>query len=126
MSEIPQIKFALSDDKSSVVITVNANDVTFKTQELEHFIGWLGVIRSQMSPGVPTGISEGMSVSQLSHLFLGHRDGLTPLPIESGAVVAARSEMFGWMEFTADADFCRGLISWMNTKATPQPTAPPV
>ena len=62
--------------------------VTFKTPEFEHLLGWLGMIRAQMAPSVPQVISPGMNVFQLTHVAMGHRDGMEPLPTESGAIIA--------------------------------------
>jgi hypothetical protein len=124
----PEIKYVLAEDKAKVTVSVNGAEATFTTKEFESLIGWLGVIRSQMTPMVAPEVHEGMQVSQLSHVYLGHRKGLSPNPAESGMVVAARSDMFGWFEFTAEPEFCRGMIAWMNSAGGQDavlPTPPP-
>jgi hypothetical protein len=127
-TQIPEVKYALTDDRTKVALSINGSEATFTTKEFEGFLGWLGTIRTQMAPPVPTEVAEGMQVSQLTHVFLGHRKGMPPVPAESGMVVAVRSELFGWFEFAADPEFCRGMIAWMNSTGAPQqvePTPPP-
>jgi hypothetical protein len=124
----PEIKYDLNQDKSSVTISIDGKDVVFTTVEFERLIGWLGVIRAQMTPSVPPAVQEGMQVSQLSHVFLGHRKGMPPGPLESGMVIAVRSDLFGWLEFTAAPEFCSGMVDWMKSggKTDVEPTPPPV
>jgi hypothetical protein len=126
-TQTPEIKYVLSDDKAKVTISINDAEASFTTKEFEGLIGWLGVIRSQMTPTVAPEVHEGMQVTQLSHVYLGHRKGMPPVPNESGMVIAARSDLFGWFEFTAEPEFCRGMAAWMNSTAagTVQPTPPP-
>ncbi len=127
-TQMPEVKYALTDDKANVTVSINGSEATFTTREFEGLLGWLGTIRSQMTPIVAPEVHEGMQVSQLSHVFLGHRKDMPPVPAESGMVVAVRSDLFGWFEFTAEPEFCRGMIAWLNSTGAPQeiqPTPPP-
>jgi hypothetical protein len=128
-AQTPEVKYLLSDDKSRVTISINNSEATFNTKEFEGLLGWLGVVRSQMIPIVPAAVQDGMQVSQLTHVFLGHLKDKTPLPVESGMVMAVRSEMYGWLEFTAQPEFCRGMAAWLQSEGQPaadvQPTPPP-
>jgi hypothetical protein len=127
-AQIPEVKYALTDDRTKVTIGINGSEAAFSTKEFEGLLGWLGTIRTQMAPTVAPAVQEGMQVSQLTHVFLGHRKGMPPVPAQSGMVIAARSEMYGWLEFTAEPEFCRGMIAWMNSSAEQsevQPTPPP-
>jgi hypothetical protein len=123
-TQIPEVKYALSDDKAKVTLSINGSEAAFTTREFEGFLGWLGVIRAQMTPMVPADVSPGMQVSQLSHVYLGHRQNMPGVPAESGMVIAVRSDLFGWLEFMADPEFCRGMITWMNSSDAPQPVQP--
>jgi hypothetical protein len=123
-AQIPEINYVLAETRDKVAISINGAEASFTTKEFEALIGWLGVIRSQMTPIVAPQVHDGMQVTKLSHIFLGHRKDMPPVPLESGMVFAARSDLFGWMEFTAEPEFCRGMLAWMNSTAAPQDVEP--
>ena len=110
-----EIKFTLNDDRSVVTLTINGTDAKFSAQDFENLLGWLGGIRAQMQPAVPTAISANTQMLPLAQLVIAHPAGAVGTPTETGAVFAARSEMFGWLQFIAEPKFCEGIRNWLGS-----------
>lgn len=112
---LPNISYVISDDKMNVTLTIDDKKYEIQVIHLESLINWLGKLRADMNPPVPaTSPSDAKQCHHLSSLFVSHLEGTSCHPCVDGAAFLAKSENFGWLHFQADADFCRGLVSWLN------------
>jgi hypothetical protein len=107
------IRYEVNDEKSEITLFIGDTPVTFNTEELQNLIGFLAHARTAMQPAVPVDLPDGMDTAPLSALLFRHISEEND-PLKNGAVVVARSPLFGWQSFQADPEFCQGLIAWLS------------
>jgi hypothetical protein len=104
--------YSLGDDKATASLKVDAKNMN--AHELSDLIARLGMLRANMTPGIPVEVNEKDTtpIPVIDRMYFRHlADGQTAGV--HGAVFVARSPLFGLQSFIATPEICRGLAAWL-------------
>ena len=108
----PPFTYALNEQRTEATIEINGAQIHVTAEQLENAIAYLGLLRSNMIPAVPSSIPIDRRMA-LDFLQV-ERFGNTENPIEGGAVFSARSLYFGWLQIHMSPEWCAGLVSYFQ------------
>jgi hypothetical protein len=79
----------LSDDRQSVEIAFGGTSINLTTEQLQSVLLWLGLLRSKMTPAVPTEPTRQSTVFASNWFF-------PAVPLNQVGHLALRTAEFGW------------------------------
>jgi hypothetical protein len=111
------VRSTLSDNGETISLSLRDPALELKAKDLDVLIALLGHYRAQMKPAIPVDQAAAQWAQYADHVQVLHiqKDGKT-MPIETGALFLFQNPRFGWFQFPATAEFCRGLIPWLQGK----------
>lgn len=111
----PASHLVLSRADDGVRLRLPEADVVMTVAALEELISELGKIRASMSPEVPQSIwGTNARVFALETVFISDLDAQNHDALQHGALLVGRSPEYGWAQFVARPEACRGLLAWLS------------
>jgi hypothetical protein len=109
----PKLEYKISDDKTSITLSIGDAKLSFSAQQFENMIGNMGFTREMMEPPVRFNLEDnGLSIPLDGVNF--RQVVVNGVPTKDGAALVVRSAKFGWFGYQLDPQFCQGLISWLS------------
>ncbi len=116
----------LTNGGTRVRLALGEAVLSMSAEDIDSLIGALGVIRAEMSPAVPASVwGTGARVHTLQDLNICDLEKGAGDPMAQGALITARSAMFGWQQFVLQPEACRGLAAWLEGKREHLPLPAP-
>lgn len=111
----PASHLVLGRADDGVHLRLPGADMVMTAATLEELIAELGKIRASMSPEVPRSIwGTNAKVFALETLFISDLDAQNHDALQHGALLVGRSPEYGWAQFVARPEACRGLLAWLS------------
>lgn len=105
----PPFDSSLNEQRTEATIEIEGAKFVVTAEQLEIAIAHLGALRSQMLPPVPDTPNQDRMLPLEAPSI--RRMGATT---ERGAMLQVRSSYFGWFEVYLTAEWCAGLVSFLQ------------